>query len=138
LAYENSTRQSALDSAMALVSQSLECKNTRIAAIDLKITLFAAMKKYAEGSRFIDSLHEDDFSFRYKKRFFSESFTALQSEKNNDTLKSKELYQEISDDLEKYIKTQSLNDEEFEQIYLDIFLVKGKYLNKHELMREAE
>ena len=65
------------------------------------------MKKYAEGSRFIDSLHEDDFSFRYKKRFFSESFTALQSEKNNDTLKSKELYQEISDDLEKNKKKGS-------------------------------
>ena len=77
LAYTNSTRQSALDSALSLTNECMQCDSIRKAVVDFKITLLISMKKYAEGISFIDSLKGNDFTFEYKKNLMSKNLKAL-------------------------------------------------------------
>lgn len=115
-------KPSALDSAIALLDISIECDETRLAAIDFKFTLLAGMKKYLQGSRFTDSLQEEDFAFPYKKRFLSKAFRALAFENNKDTLNSNRLYREISNDIEQYFDKRHPGEKEFQEFMWIFFL----------------
>lgn len=138
LAYANSTRHSALDSALHLANECMQCDSIRKAVVDFKITLLASMKKYAEGISFIDSLEENDFTFEYKKNLISKSLQAFDYEFKNDTIKQKLVYKEIADDIEQYIKKQNISNAEFKEIYTDLFTVKEKYLDANQINKEIE
>jgi hypothetical protein len=138
LAYANSTRQSALDSAMVLVNECMQCDSIRKAVVDFKITLLVSMKKYAEGIHFIDSLQEKAFTYGYKQKFMSKGLRALEFNAKNDTIKRNMAYREMASDMEEYIEKRDIGSEEFEEIYLDLFGVKEKYLDANQINKEVE
>ena len=139
LAYANSARQSALDSAMNLVNECMQCDSIRKAVVDFKITLFVSMKKYAEGIGFIESLSEKDFTYGYKQKFMSKGLQALEFNSKSDTIKRTLVYQEIVNDIEQYINNkQDIGSKEFIEIYTDLFAVKEKYLDANQINKEVE
>lgn len=139
LAYANSTRQSALDSALDLVNESVQCDSIRKAVVDFKITLLVSMKKYAEGISFIDSLNEKDFTFGYKQKFLSKGLQALEFNSKNDTIKQNLIYKEIANDIEQYISNKhDIGSKEFTEVYTDLFATKEKYLDASQINKDAE
>lgn len=126
--YPNPLRQSALDSALDLTNECLQCDSIRKAVVDFKITLLIEMKKYPEGIRFIDSLSESDFTYGFKKNLMSNTLRALNYISRNDTTQRDIVYKEMVNDLEKYLKMRNPSDKEFKEIYISIFAVKGNYL----------
>ena len=138
LAYMNYTRQSALDSALNLTNECMQCDSIRNIVIDFKITLLATMKKYAEGISFIDSLKGSDFMFGYKKNFMSKALQALDYSSKSDTLKRNLVYKEIASDIEHYIKNQQISETEFKEIYTDLFSVKENFLDPRQINKEVD
>ena len=138
LAYANSTSQSALDSALVLTNECMQCDSIRKAVVDFKITLLVSMKKYSDGISFIDSLKENDFTFGYKKNLMSKSLQALDYGSKNDTIKQNLVYKEIAKDIEQYIKKQNINNNQFKEIYTHLFAVKGNYLDANQINKEVE
>jgi hypothetical protein len=138
LAYANSTRQSALDSALSLTDECMQCDSIRKAVVDFKITLLISMKKYAEGISFIDSLKGNDFTFEYKKNLLSKNLKALDYGSKNDTIKQNLMYKEIANDIEQYSKKQNISNAEFKEIYTDLFAVKENYLDANQINKEVE
>lgn len=138
LAYTNSTRQSALDSALSLTNECMQCDSIRKAVVDFKITLLISMKKYAEGISFIDSLKGNDFRFEYKKNLMTKNLKALNYGFKNDTIKKNLVYKEIANDIEHYINKQNISNAEFKEIYTDLFAVKENYLDANQINKEVE
>jgi hypothetical protein len=134
----NTIRQSALDSALNLANECLQCDSIKKAVVDFKIALLITTKKYSEGMNFISSLKDDDFTFGYKKNVAYKNFQALAYASTNDTTKQKLVYREIANDLEQYIKQQIINAKEFEEIYIDLFSVKENFLDANEINKEVE
>lgn len=138
LAYTNPARQSALDSALSLTNDCMQCDSIRKAVVDFKITLLISMKKYAEGISFIDSLKGNDFAFGYKKNLMSKNLKALDYGSKNDTIKQNLVYKEIANDIEQYIKKQNISNAEFKEIYTDLFAVKENYLDANQINKDVE
>ncbi len=138
LAYSNSTRQSALDSAMNLANECMQCDSIRKAVVDFKITLLTSMKKYVEGISFINSLNENDFTYRYKQKLKSKSLQALDYNYKRDTIKQNLVYKEITNDLEQYIMKENISGKEFKEIYTDLFAVKKNYLDANQINKDVE
>jgi hypothetical protein len=135
--YPAITRQSALDSALSLTNECMQCDSIRQAVVDLKITLLVAMKKYQDGINFIDSLKESDFVFAYKKSFTSKALQALDYESKKDTVKRNLIYEEMASNLEQYIKKQNVSDKEFKEAYTELFAVKDFYLSANQINAEV-
>ncbi len=139
LAYTNSTNQTALDSAMYLINECMQCDSIRKAVVDFKITLLVSMKKYAEGISFIDSLSEKDFAFGYKQKFMSTGLQALEFISKNDTNSQNLIYRKIANDIEQYISNkQDIGSKEFMEVYTDLYTVKEKYLDVSQINKEVE
>lgn len=139
LAYAKSTSQSALDSAMNLANRSLRCDSIRVAVVDFKITLLVSMKKYSDGVKLIDSLSESDFAFGYKKKFMLRGLQALDLISKGDTINLNQIYIEMADDIESYIKNKNnIDNKEFIEVYTDLFAIKEKYLDSTQINTDAE
>lgn len=138
LAYSHPLRQSALDSALNLANECMQCNEFRKAAVDLKITLLVSMEKYSDGIGFINSLNESDFAFRYKKKFMAKALQALEYNSKKDTTKRDLVYKEMANDIEQYIKSENINDKEFVEVYTDLFSIKEKYLDAVQINMEVE
>jgi hypothetical protein len=138
LAYAYPIRQSALDSALYLVNESINCDDIRKAAVDLKITLLVSMKKYSDGINFIRSLKEGDFTFRYKKQFMTNALSALEYNSKKDTIKRDLVYKAMANNIEHYITNENIDDKEFVEIYTDLFSIKEKYLDANQINMEVE
>jgi hypothetical protein len=136
----NTIRQSALDSALNLANECLrlKCDSIKKAVVDFKITLLISMKKYSEGVSFVDSLRENDFSFNYKKKLMSKNLQALSYASKNDTIQRNLIYAEIANDLERYIKKENIKGKEFEEIYLDLYAIKGNFLDENKINQEID
>lgn len=132
------TRQSALDSAMELANECMQCDSMKKAIVEIKIRLFATMKKYHEGIEFIDSLKESDFIFGYRQKFWIQSLKATEYESEKDTVNRDLIYKEMVNDMEQYIKERNINDTEFKDIYTMLFAVKEKYLDANQINEEIE
>lgn len=130
--------QSALDSALVLTNECLQCDSIRKAVVEFKITLLVALKKYSEGMSFVDSLKENDFTFNFKKKMNYKNFEALAYSSKNDTVQQKKVYREIANDLEQYIKERSINDKEFDEIYNYLFTAKENYLSVDQINKEVD
>lgn len=137
--YPAPTRQSALDSALFLTNECLQCDNSiRKAAVDLKITLLFAMKKYPEGILFVDSLSDTDFDYQYQKKLKSKTFEALKYNSKGDTTNLNLIYAQMSNDLEQYIKMTKLSDKEFNDIYIELYAIREKFLDTNQINKEVE
>jgi hypothetical protein len=99
--YSISGDKKLLDSALQLLTNCLNCNgNVRNAAIDFTTRILISAHQYSEGVKFIDSLKETDFAFRYKKNLFSKYFAALNYGSAKDTINEKLIFTQICNDLE--------------------------------------
>jgi len=126
-----------LDSALTLVNQTFLCDSLRKAAVELKITILIAMKKYSFGESFVDSLSESDFSFKYKKNLMLKNFQAFESEAKADTITENLIYRQMMLDLESYLNTHSVSEKEFDEAYMDLFAIKRNILDKKQINKEV-
>lgn len=78
--YYHSNDQTELLTALEDVNRSMQCPETRAASIELKISLLSLLKRFREGYQFVDSLSGSDFEKSYKKKTYSNFFTALEYE----------------------------------------------------------
>lgn len=139
LAYENSGRLSALDSAMTLANECMQCDSIRKAVVEFKINLLASRKMYAEGIVFVDSLNEKDFAFGYKQNFISKELQALEFKSKNNVIKENLIYREIVNDMEDYIISKiNIGNKEFIEVYTDLFAAKEKCLDANQINKEVE
>lgn len=138
LAYANPTRQSALDSALHLSNECMQCDNIRTSVIDFKITLLIGMKKYVEGVRFVDSLKESDFTYAYKKNIMSKNLQALNYDSKNDTTNRNLIYRQIANDIGQYIRKPNISEKEFKEACTGLFAVKENYLDANQINKDVE
>ncbi|MEQ1677364.1 MAG: hypothetical protein ABL876_11720 [Chitinophagaceae bacterium] len=138
LVYANYNRQSALDSALHITNECMQCDSLKKEVVDFKITLLITMKRYIPGIAFIDSLKESDFTFGYKQRFLSKGLRALEYNSIDDTAKRDLMYKEIKDDIGQYVKSRTIGDKEFKEIYTDLFSVMENYLDGDQINEEVK
>lgn len=138
LAYNNSTSSAALDSALKIANTCLKCDNIRKEVVDFKITLMIAMQKFDEGVRFIQSRQESDFTYKYKKDFLAKTLSVLQLKSNHDTAAEKIMYKTMASDIEVYLTKEKMSENEFKEIYTDLFSVKRNYLDDNEIKLQVE
>jgi hypothetical protein len=131
-------RPSALDSAMVLLNECLKCDSIKVAVVEFKLRILIQKKNYYDGLRFIDSLNESDFIYPYKKNFLKKNFEALNYASQNDIVKSQLIYKQMSADLERYISEKKMSNKEFEDIYIELFEVKQRFLDKEQIKKEVE
>ena len=120
LAYKTPTDFSTLDSALNIVNRSMQCDSIKLLVIDLKIALLITLGRYEEGAKFIDSLQSSDFTFPYKKALNHDNFVALNYMSKNDTISRDRVYNKMANDLERYIKTNSLKSKEFKEAFIEL------------------
>jgi hypothetical protein len=133
LAYKNPTNFSALDSALNIVNRSMQCDSIKDAVIDLKINLLCTLRKYDEGSKFIDSLEISDFAFPYKKVFNHDNFIALNFATKGDTINRDKIYNKMGSDLRNYIKQNNLTSREFQEAFTELSSIPGAFTNSTRL-----
>lgn len=138
IALLNPDRPSALDSALSLTNDIMQCDSIRKAVVDFKISLLVSRAKYPQALSFIDSLSNSDFAFNYKKNLTYKSIQALSYESNENRIKRDSVYKVINDELEAYIKERNPTGKEFKQIYTELFATKQKYLDKNKINSEVD
>lgn len=135
---QNSNR-ALIKEAIEHLDTALKCKETRFKAIGLKITLLFILENNKEGYLFIESLGENDFAAKYKKKMYYNLFRALEYESQSDTANRNKLLKEIAIDIENYIQQENLHDDKIdEEAYYDLFLVKSKMLSKERINQEID
>jgi hypothetical protein len=121
--------QKILNEALSEVELSQNCPETRLASVELKISILFAKKEYDIAYKFIKSLSKDDFIKPYKKDMQFNFFKALDYESKSD-IKNRNIYLlKASNEVDKYIKNYKTIDQE---AYYDLFFIKSKILNKEE------
>ena len=138
LAYQDTNNITSLNSALLITNDLLNCDSIRNAVVDFKIMLLTSLKKYKEGVGFVSSLNEKDFSFKYKKGLMLKNFQALDYADRNDSLQKIIMYSSIVNDLEQYIKKNNLNKQEFEEVFLDLYAVKGYFISGDQIKNEID
>lgn len=138
LAYTNYDRQPALDSALHLANECMQCDSIKMEVIDFKWRILATLKRYDDAVAFIDSLKESDFTFAYKQRYLSKALRALAYISKNDTANRNNIYKEMAADIDRYVKKRTISEEEFQEIYLDLYEVKKQYLDTTQVNKEID
>lgn len=138
LAYKTPTDFSALDSALNIVNRSMQCDSIKLLVFDLKIALLITLGRYEEGAKFIDSLQSSDFTFPYKKALNHDNFVALNYMSKNDTISRDRVYNKMANDLERYIKTNSLKSKEFKEAFIELNGLQIKLIDTGALHREID
>lgn len=127
-----------LNKALYYTEQSMPCKETRLQAVELKISVLMLLKEYKAGYEFIDSLQQSDFNKEYKKKMNYDFFKALEYEANADTLNAHKLYIEAINDLSLYIEKAN-NDKQIDKdAYYDLYFLKSKILSQRQIEDELE
>ncbi len=138
LAYTNSNNKASLESALTIIDKCMQCDSLRKSVIELKIRLLTALKKFKEGSDFIDSLQSSDFEYPYKKKLIHNNFIALNFTSNRDTRSGDSIFRKMSIDLENYINDNNLKSKELHEAYIDLFSLKEKFLDSITINREVD
>jgi hypothetical protein len=138
IAYAKYKSELQLDTALHLLNESMQCDSIRMEVVQFKILILVSRKKYADCISFIDSLKESDFVYMYKKRLLSKGIRALEYGSKKDTTKRDSIYREIEDDIDHYLKTRTLSDEEFKEIYTDLFDIEDNYLNAVQINKKLD
>ncbi|HEV8084694.1 MAG TPA: hypothetical protein VGP55_15920 [Chitinophagaceae bacterium] len=138
IAYNNFSKTSSLDSALVLVNRSMPCDSIRKSVIELKLRLLITLKKYKEGAEFIDSLTNDDFEYTYKRKLNHDNFIALKFQSNKDTNNRNSVYRKMDANLEKYINSNKLSSKEFEEAFLDLYTIKGNFIDPIRINQEID
>lgn len=111
------------------LNHSLLCPETRIAAVELKLSLLSLLKDYSGGCEFIKSLDETDFNVAYKKEMDYALFKGLQYEGKQDTVNSKKYFYEGATAIRLYLNQSGLEvkNPKFEEAYYNLFLMEQHF-----------
>ena len=129
LAYSNPNNTAVLDSALIIANRCMQCDSIKKSVVELKIRLLIALRKFNEGSDFVDSLQSSDFQYPYKKKLNHDNFIALNFASNKDTISRDNVFREMAVDLEEYINGSTLKPKEFQEAYLDLYSLKGNFID---------
>lgn len=122
-----------LSDALKAVEKSLDCPETRIASIELKISALSLLKKYDKAYQFVDSLKENDFSKSYKKKM-QYNFLKAMSYESKSKITDRNIYcNKAILEIQTFINNEKTIDQE---AYYDLFLVKSKILNSQQISEE--
>lgn len=124
-----------LSDALKDVKKSLDCPETRMASIDLKISALSFLKEYNKAYEFIDSLAEKDFSKPYEKRMQYNYFKALDCESKLQNEDKKIYFDKAIAEIQNFIDNQKSFDQE---AYYNLFLVKSKILSPEQINKEID
>ncbi len=138
LAYKNPANTFALDSALIIVNNCMQCDSIKREVVDLKIRLLITLGKLNEGSEFVNSMQASEFMYPYKKKLNQNNFIALNFAFIKDTISRDKIFREMTTDLEQYINNNSPNSKEFQEAYLDLFTLKGNFTDSMEINREID
>jgi len=128
-----------LTHAMNSVNKSIQCKETRLGGIEIKLSIYMLLKDYKTGQMFVDSLSETDFKYKYKRFFWSNYFAASDAEFNSDTLDRDKYYSEIIKNVESYINTEDEVKGTFDkEAYYDLFYIKQKVVSQKEVYEQID
>jgi hypothetical protein len=122
--------QNLLSEALKEVELSQNCPETRLASIELKISILSAKKDYQAAYKFVESIDKNDFAKPYRKDMQSNLFKALDCESKSDLINRNLYLKKATTEIESFINEQKITDQE---AYYDLFLIKSKLLSKNEL-----
>ncbi len=122
-----------LSDALKDVQKSLNCPETRIASIELKMSALSLLKKYDIAYQFVDSLADKDFSKPYKKKMQYDFFKALNYESKSKIADRNIYYNKAILEIQTFVSNQKTIDQE---AYYDLFLVKSKILTSEQISDE--
>ena len=125
-----------LKSAVQDAGYSMLCIETRIPAIEIKISLLVLLENFSTGYEFVDSLTENDFAKPYKKIMNSNFFRAMESEANGDTTRGNFFYRVAIKSVEQYLTTTDKKSQIDKDAYYDLFFLKSRLLSKNEVNNE--
>lgn len=138
-AYYKNNKTSLLQESLANIQESLKCPETRYKSIELKISLLILLKRYQSGYEFIDSLSDNDFNAKFKKKMNHDYFRALEYESKSDTANSSRLLNGIVADIQNYIQNENTPKDSLDlDAYLALFLIKKKVSNMKQIETEID
>lgn len=127
--YYTNQNSKLLNEALREVDLSSECSETRLASVELKISILSTKKDYVKAYKYIESLDDNDFTRVYSKEMQYNYFKALDFQSKSD-LKNYMIYlKKAEKTIEDFIKNQNTINQE---AYYDLFLIKSKILNKED------
>src|SRR5689334_23381861 len=127
-----------LDSVLYNLSHSMNCKETRLQAVSLRISTLVLLKNYKAGYEFIDTLQGTDFDRPYKKNMYYKLMKALEYENKGDTVNAKSLYSKAINPVNNYIQAKS-NDGQIDQdAYYDLYFIKAKLISQDQIGNEID
>ncbi len=136
--YQTNNKQLLLD-AINNANQSVQCGPTRIAGVEIKLSIYMLLKEYKTGQTYLDSLKEEDFKLRYKKNFWYNYLGALEAESNSDTAERSKYYNKIIDNVDNYIKTNDSSSGMLDkEPYYDLFFIKSKILTREDFNKQVD
>ena len=98
-----------LDDALKKSELSLHCPLTRIAGVELKISILSMQKQYRKGYQFIQTLNKSDFKYTYRKEMGYNFLHSLESEEKRDIVSLNIYLNKAKNAVEQYIEKQSPN-----------------------------
>ena len=138
LAYNNPTNKVALDSALTILNNCMQCDSIKKSVVDLKILLLITIGKFKEGADFVDSLKSSDFVYPYKRNLYHDNFIALDFALIKDSIRRDSVFREMANRLENYINENKLESKEFQEAYLDLFSIKENFLDSTIINQEVD
>jgi hypothetical protein len=137
--YYKHRTDSLLTRALDEIEPSMQCKETRAGAIELKFAVLALLKRYEQGYKFADSLNENDFALSYRKSMYSRFMRAMDYESRSDTADRNKCYGQIVSDIENYLRIGNAGKAKFnEEAYIDLFFIKGRLLGRGQIDAEID
>ena len=128
----------AMRAALTLINSSLQCDSIKKAAVDFKIRLLLGLGNYKEGLAFVDSLSISEFVYPYKRNLYHKNFLVRLYQSKGENFKLRLTYKDMSDDLQNYIIDKDLGPQEFEEVFLDLYTLKKRYLDSSIINHEID
>jgi hypothetical protein len=137
--YYKTRDNTVLPEAIKTIELSLQCPETRRAAVELKLSLLSLQKQYRNAYYFVNTLSESDFKYSYRKKMNYDFFRALEYESKPDTLKRNVYLNKARAAIEKYIGEQSTHDDKSDmEPYYDLIFIMKKMGSQQRLNTEID
>jgi hypothetical protein len=137
--YYKDKNRSLLIASLNYVDKSVKCSATRLASVELKISVLSTLKRYKSGYEYVDSLSETDFKYPYKKKMFYYYLRSLNFSSNSDVENAKRMLNQAAQQIQVYIdRSSSANSQELQEAYYDLFFIKQNLLSSKQIVVEID
>jgi hypothetical protein len=136
--YKNSKR-SLLIASLNYVDESVKCSATRLASVELKISLLTLLRRYKAGYDYVDSLSEADFKYPYKKKMFYYYLRSLNYKNNFDVNNANRMLSQAGSGIQVYIDEKNLaKSQDLQEAYYDLFFIRQKLVGSKQTAAEID